>query len=37
MVGRMVIGYLSRLTEAEAEARAHHLLGIILDGLRRHR
>jgi AcrR family transcriptional regulator len=30
----LLIGYLSRLTEAEADARAHHLLGIILDGLR---
>jgi AcrR family transcriptional regulator len=33
----LLIGYLSRLTGAEADARAHHLLGIILDGLRRHR
>jgi len=31
----ILIGYLSRLSEAEADARAHHLLGIILDGLRR--
>ena len=31
----LLIGYLSRLDEAEADARAHHLLGVILDGLRR--
>ncbi len=33
----LLIGYLSRLDEAEAHTRAHHLLGVILDGLRRPR
>ncbi len=31
----VLIGYLSRLPEQEWEARARHLLGIVLDGLRR--
>lgn len=31
----LLIGYLSRLDEAEADARGQHLLGVILDGLRR--
>jgi AcrR family transcriptional regulator len=32
----ILIGYLSRLDEAEAATRGPHLLAIILDGLRRH-
>jgi AcrR family transcriptional regulator len=31
----LLIGYLSRLGEAEWEARARHLLDVVLDGLRR--
>ena len=31
----ILIGYLSRLGETEADARARHLLTVILDGLRR--
>ncbi|MDT7575893.1 MAG: hypothetical protein QOH17_2226, partial [Pseudonocardiales bacterium] len=31
----LLIGYLSRLDDAESDSRALHLLGIILDGLRR--
>jgi AcrR family transcriptional regulator len=31
----LLIGYLSRLDEAEADTRGQHLLGVILDGLRR--
>jgi len=31
----ILIGYLSRLDAAEFDARARHLLGIVLDGLRR--
>jgi hypothetical protein len=31
----LLIGYLSRLDEDEADARGQHLLGVILDGLRR--
>jgi len=31
----LLIGFLSRLDEAEADARGQHLLGVILDGLRR--
>ncbi len=31
----LLIGYLSRLDEAEAEIRGRHLLTIVLDGLRR--
>ena len=31
----VLIGYLSRLPEGEWDARARHLLGIVLDGLRR--
>jgi hypothetical protein len=31
----LLIGYLSRLDDAESDARALHLLGIIMDGLRR--
>ena len=31
----LLIGYLTRLDENEWDARAHHLLDIILDGLRR--
>jgi AcrR family transcriptional regulator len=31
----LLIGYLSRLDDAESDARALHLLGIILDGLSR--
>ena len=30
----ILIGYLSRLDAAEFDARARHLLGIVLDGLR---
>ena len=33
--GIILIGYLSRLDEAEAAARGPHLLTILLDGLRR--
>ncbi|SDL19164.1 TetR/AcrR family transcriptional regulator [Nonomuraea jiangxiensis] len=32
----LLIGYLTRLEPAEWDARAHHLLRVILDGLRRH-
>ena len=31
----LLIGYLSRLDEDEADARGQHLLGVVLDGLRR--
>ena len=31
----LLIGYLSRIDEAESDARAHHLLTVVLDGLRR--
>ena len=31
----VLIGYLSRLEPAEFDARARHLLGVVLDGLRR--
>jgi AcrR family transcriptional regulator len=31
----LLIGFLSRLEEAEADERAHHVLDLILDGLRR--
>ncbi|MBK1785997.1 TetR/AcrR family transcriptional regulator [Prauserella cavernicola] len=31
----LLIGYLSRLDEAEWDARARHLLGLVVDGLRR--
>ncbi|MDF2826232.1 MAG: TetR family transcriptional regulator [Mycobacterium sp.] len=31
----LLIGYLTRLEDAEWDQRAHHLLGVILDGLRR--
>jgi hypothetical protein len=31
----LLIGYLTRLDETEWDARANHLLDIILDGLRR--
>ncbi|GAA1253847.1 TetR/AcrR family transcriptional regulator [Pseudonocardia aurantiaca] len=33
----LLIGYLSRLGEAEWDARARHLLDVVLDGLRRRR
>jgi hypothetical protein len=31
----LLIGYLTRLEQAEWDTRARHLLGVILDGLRR--
>jgi hypothetical protein len=31
----LLIGYLSRIDEAESDARAHRLLTVVLDGLRR--
>jgi AcrR family transcriptional regulator len=31
----LLIGYLSRIDEAESDVRAHHLLTVVLDGLRR--
>jgi hypothetical protein len=32
----LLLGYLTRIDQAEWDARARHLLDIILDGLRRH-
>lgn len=32
----LLIGYLTRLEESEWDERAGHLLGVVLDGLRRH-
>lgn len=31
----LLIGWLSRIDEAESDVRAHHLLTIVVDGLRR--